>query len=502
MFAFDTARIAKPICRAALLCCGCGLLWAGLDAQAAPPQKKFEKGRLLVKMKPGVLPNSMAEQMALSSAGASVIKRIPQIGVSIVRLSLNANEEAKLAILKSRPEVEFAELDELLEPASIPNDPKYPQQWHLPKINAPAAWDITTGSASIVIAILDTGVDSTHPDLAANIVSGWNVFDNNSNTADVNSHGTSVAGTAAAIGNNGSGCASPTWNCRIMPIRVSYPSGCASFSTIANGLVWAQNHGARVANISYNVSGSNAVRTAAQNFQSAGGVVIVAAGNDAMVSSLLDNPYVVTVSATDLNDAVCSWSNTGTNIDLAAPGSNIQTTIAGGGYSNGSGTSCSAPLVAGVAALMLSVKPSLSGAQIQQILKLSADDRGAAGWDPKFGWGRLNAAAAVEMALSESPLPPPPPPQGDTTPPTVAITSPASGVPVSGQVSIKVSASDNVGVAKVQFYIDGVLKSTDTSLPYEWKWQTNNATPGQHIIMVKAYDAAENVASTQITVHK
>ena len=201
----------------------------------------------------------------------------------------------------------------------------------------------------------------------------------------------------------GIGVASVAFGCKLMPVRISDTSGLGYSSTVASGLTWAADHGARVANISYEFTGDSAVDSAAQYFNSKGGVVTVSAGNYSTVLTIPDDPNVLTVSATDSNDAIASWSNTGTPIDLAAPGVGIWTTTAGGGYSPASGTSFSAPVTAGVAALVISANPSLTSAQVQQVLKQSADDLGAPGWDPVYGWGRVNAQKAVAAAINFRP---------------------------------------------------------------------------------------------------
>src|SRR5262249_17298102 len=152
-------------------------------------------------------------------------------------------------------------------------DTYYPNEWHLPIIQAPQAWDITTGSTNIIVAILDTGVDGTHPDLAGKLVAGWNFYDTNSDTSDLNGHGPAVAGTAVAASDNTLGVAGVAWDCMIMPIRVSDSNGLAMTSTFATALTWAADNGARVANISFTVSTSPTVASAAQYFQSKGGVV-------------------------------------------------------------------------------------------------------------------------------------------------------------------------------------------------------------------------------------
>jgi subtilisin family serine protease len=156
----------------------------------------------------------------MSKHEALDIEEIEGTRIHILHLPEGTDEKTFIQSLKSQPEVEFAELDYLVPPAQMtPNDPNYASQWHLPMISSPAAWAYTSGSNSVIIAILDTGVDASHSDLAPKMVPGWNFWDNNANTNDVYGHGTAVAGTAAAASNNSLGVASVAWNCRIMPIR-------------------------------------------------------------------------------------------------------------------------------------------------------------------------------------------------------------------------------------------------------------------------------------------
>jgi len=477
-----------------------------------PLEDRFVTGRILVKFHDDVGPAHARNIIA--ALGARDADEIPNIGVHIIDLPDQANEQAAVKAFQDQREVEFAELDKIVEPADVtPNDFWYAGgQWHLPKISAPAAWSITTGSSDITIAILDTGVDGTHEDLAANMVSGWNIYDNNSNTSDVNGHGTNVAGVAAARSNNTVGVASLCWQCRIMPIRVSDSSGYATYSNIASGLNWAAAHGARVANISFIVSDSSTVTSAAQYFQSKGGVVAVSAGNYSTFDSSSDNPYMVTVSATNTSDQHSDFSNYGNNVDVAAPEGGY-TTARGGTYMYAGGTSFAAPTVAGVAALVLSVNSSLTGSQVQDILKQSADDLGTSGWDMYFGWGRVNAARAVALA-GGNPVPTPTPsasptptatptPTADTTAPTVTITSPASGAAISLNTSVYVNASDNVGVTRVELFVDGKLTATATSSPFTTKWNTKKTAAGTHTLQSKAYDSAGNIgSSTPVAVYK
>ncbi|HEU5092940.1 MAG TPA: S8 family serine peptidase, partial [Nitrospira sp.] len=326
-------------------------------------------GRLLVRFRESVSPDQV--QNVLQSVQARSTKQIAGIGVHVLELPANASETAYQNILRNRPEVDFADLDIVRthEQSQItPNDPQFSSEWHLSKIQAPAAWSTTTGSPSIIIAIADTGVDSNHPDLMTKMVAGWNVNDNNSDTRDVYGHGTMVAGTAAAASNNGVGVASVAWNSWLMPVRVSLSNGSAYDSAIASGITWAADHGAKVVNVSYKVTGSSTVSSAAKYFYSKGGIVTISAGNYSTYESIPDNPYIVTVGGTDPSDLLYSWSNTGTHIDVVAPGC-VTTTSNGGGYAGGCGTSFSAPIAAGVAALVMSAKPGLSPAEITRVLQ-------------------------------------------------------------------------------------------------------------------------------------
>lgn len=429
----------------------------------------------------------------INNAGARVTGEIPRIGVKILQLPANASPIAMTRSFSQQREVVFAEPDWIAHPADVvPNDPRYPT-WHLTKINASSAWSISTGSSGLIIAIVDTGVDGSHPDLAAKMVPGWNIYSNSSDTSDATGHGTAVAGTAAAIGNNGIGVASLAWNCRIMPVRVTNSTGSSSSSLIASGILWAADRGAKVINASFKVHESSTLINALSDVYSRGVVSVFAAGNDGTFDSAADNPYMLRISATASNDALASWSATGNNIDLGAPGVGISTTLRGGGYGTGDGTSFAAPIVAGIAALILSVNPGLSPLEVGNILKQSADDLGSSGWDPQYGWGRVNAARALQMTPGSNL-------QADTTPPTVSFSSPANGSILSGTVDVQVSASDNRGVSAVSFYVDGVLQSTKTASPYTFTWDTTRASNGSHTLRAVASDAAGNSANSQISV--
>lgn len=471
LLASDDANAAKPAVPAPV---------AAEDR--ALPEQRIAEGHILVQPYPGVSQEAFAESM--KKHGASASHRLGNLPVWVVDIPPKS-ERAKTAELSHHKHVNFAEVDALI-PATgtvVLNDPNYWSQWHLTKIQALDAWATAMGNGA-TIAILDTGVDSTHPDLMANIVPGWNVYSNNSDTSDVYGHGTSVAGTAAAIINNGIGGIGVSPQSKIMPIRISDASGYAYFSTMASGVNWAADHGAQVANISFeNVNTSSAVITAAQYMQSKGGLVVTAAGNSGTDAGTANTPEIIAASASDSNDQIASFSNYGQVIDVAAPGVNILTTTNGGGYGWVSGTSFASPIVAGVVALVKSAKAGLAPATVRSVIFNSADDLGAAGYDIYYGYGRVNANRAVALAQTLT---------VDTTPPTVAIAAPANGASVAGSVTIAASAQDNVAVNYVNVYVNDVLLGVAKTSPYAVVWDTTRASNGAATIAAEAYDAAGN----------
>lgn len=459
-----------------------------VTANATPPEQ-WASGRILVSPRAG-LPAAEFNKI-IKTHGAHASRKLNGMNVYVVEMP-PGREQALAQALSRNPHVKFAEVDGVLKMQQTPGDPYFGNEWHLPKVQAPAAWDSATGSG-ITIAVLDTGVHSAHPDLAAHIVPGWNFYDNNNNTADVEGHGTEVAGVAGAIGNNAAGVAGAAWNAKIMPMRISDPAGYLTYySIVANSLIWAADHGARVANISYGVAHVATVQSAAQYMRNKGGVVVTAGGNAGTYYAGADTSTMITVSATDSADQRAGWSTYGPSIDLAAPGVGIWTTTAAGGYGAVSGTSFSSPLTAGVVALMLSANPALQPAQVDAILSSTAEDLGTPGRDDYFGYGRINADRAVAAAKSAATV--------DSQAPTVSITSP--GGTVKGIVTVDVVAADNVGVNRVELYAGGVLVATDIVAPYSFSWDSATRADGATTLVAKAYDTAGNTASstTNITV--
>lgn len=373
------------------------LLICPLMAFSAP---SHVTGRLLVKPKAGT--DEGVLQGIFAAQGATQTNSISALDVRVLDLPEAALNGIRTA-LRNNPNIEFVDTDNATPPSLTPNDPNFPYQWHLTNIVAQTAWDTTNGSSTVVVGVLDTGVDGTVPDLSPNITPGTNAFDGGTNTTDVYAiygHGTQVASIIGAVMNNAVGGAGVSGGVTLMPVRISDTNGYAYDSAVASGLVWSAARGCKVVNISYELSGSLTVSNACRYFRNAGGVVTMAAGNGGIVLTIPDNTNVLTVSGMNGNGTLATWSNRGKVIDVSAPGAGIYTVGRSNVYGAWSGTSYSAPIVAGVAALIWSVRPTATPAQVENIIMATATDMGTTGWDTSFGFGRVNAYNAVQAALT------------------------------------------------------------------------------------------------------
>ena len=389
----------------------------------------YAPDRVLVRFRPDV-DETYADGL-LRSYGFPAVRRIPGIGVYSVRTAAGVSVTETLAMLRRNGDIELARPDYRARLADVPNDPYFlnyqynlrnrggildispdiqPQTTAGADIKATTAWDVTKGGAETIIAIVDTGVDMTHPELVSKLVSSGHDFANNDDDAtDDVWHGTHVAGIAAADTNNAAGIAGVAWNCRILPVKVTDATGDGFYSWIIDGIIWAADHGADVINISLGGNYPDPfLEDACKYAHDKGAVVVAAAGNDGIALVLYPaayDAYVLAVAASDYNDEIADFSSFGPEVDVAAPGVWILAPApqwyVGDGflpYLFGSGTSMAAPHVAGLAALIKSVKPDLSVDDIMKLIRYTADDINKTahpGRDDYAGYGRINMTRAL-----------------------------------------------------------------------------------------------------------
>ena len=375
-----------------------------------------------------------------------------------------------IASLLKSPNVAHAEPNYIARAYFVPDDPYWDHQSYLSNIQAPQAWDVVTGTSDVVIAMVDTGVDSAHPDLAAKIWrnsgevgqdgsgedrrtngldddgngyvddwTGWNTVAGNGQVQDDHGHGTHVAGVAAADTNNGQGIAGVAWNARIMPVKALDHTGFGTYAQVAEGIVYAADHGARIINLSFGSPAPSALLEAAVNYAHVRGATIVAAAGNSGTS--VPNypaayPNVIGVGATNADDQLSTFSSTGEAIDLVAPGVDVYATYPGG-YESFVGTSSSAAHVSGVAALLASLPQFDTPAKIWDALFSTALDLGDPGRDPDYGFGLVQAYDALN-SVPVGPVTPTPTPTLTATPtPTSTVIATPSPTPTpSGGVRV------------------------------------------------------------------
>ncbi len=302
--------------------------------------------------------------------------------------------------LASRADVEFAELDLFCQRESFPNDPLVTNQWHHQILGSAKAWALNLGQRYIRLAIVDTPFEMNHPDLASHVAEGWDV---DQNIAVTNSpgidHSTLCAGLAAAVINNGLGVAG-MGNCTIVPININ-----GAISEIYDAVIWAADHGIRVVNVSWTGGDSDTLNAAGAYLEATDrGILVMAGGNLGVTSYTTNQPDIYCISMTDAADNMQSLA--GPQVDFAAPGWNVYSTMTGGGYEFASGTSYAAPVFAGVVAVLFSINPTLGPDDVIAILKTTAYQPNGwpPGWNQYYGWGRIDFAAAAAAAEATLPV--------------------------------------------------------------------------------------------------
>ena len=327
-------------------------------------------------------------------------------------------------VLEAQPGIAFAQPDALMHSSTIPDDALHDGQWGLAQIDAPAAWEVVTGTADVVIADVGSGLDTGHPNLASQLwvnagevagndldddgngyaddIHGWNVLEDNADLSDNTGHSTMVAGIIVAAPNNQAGVVGVCWGCRLMVVKVTQSNGLARYSDIAEGVAYAAQNGADVINISLRGKHDSATLRSSIAAASQTAVVVSSAGKDGDDAPVYPAAYDTTLAVTGTNrdDTKPDAANHGTWVDVLAPGQDVLTTFPGGGYQSQSGTSLATPFVSGLAGLLRSQHPEWSPDAVRAQIMGTADDIDALnpGLEGQLGSGRINAARAVTAA--------------------------------------------------------------------------------------------------------
>jgi subtilisin family serine protease len=382
-------------------------------------------GEIIVRYDASASPR-VRRQLAAGVEARGVRKlRLPR--TELVKLPAGANVEQTIAELEQQPGVLSAEPNLRVRALTTPDDSYFGSLWGLNNtgqrlkkdakmkadadIDAPEAWDTFSGNGTVTVAVIDTGVDYTHPDLIGSVNGGYDFADNDPDPMDEHYHGTHVAGTIGAHGNNGVGVTGVNWNVNILPIRVLDSDGGGTLESVVNGIAYAGQQGADVANMSIGYYGHSPVVEDAIN--AAGSTLFVAAaGNDTnnddgegMEPCTVNAPNMLCVAATNPSDKLAWFSNYGRRtVDVAAPGVDVLSTVPGAEYALLSGTSMATPHVAGIAALALGLNPSLTTEQLKQVVMKGVDKRPSLKKKCVTG-GRANAAKTLRQALALKRLP-------------------------------------------------------------------------------------------------
>ena len=363
---------------------------------------------IVVRARPGVGAARLSADLA--PRGLSLDRHIPHTNLFVVRTH-GRSPAAAIRSLASNPHVAAAMPDYIRHAFEVPNDPYFePSESYLTTVRLPQAWDVSHGSAGLIIAVVDTGVTAV-ADLSTQVLPGRSFVAGSADARDNSTigHGTLVAGVAAATTNNGIGIAGAAWNTSVLPVKVLDARGFGEDSQVAAGIVWAVDQGARVINLSLGGPGAGQVLCDAVSYAgSRGALVVAAAGNGAAATPNYPAacPGAVAVSATDTHGDFAYFSSFGPWVSLSAPGLAILSTRGDNSYGTESGTSFSAPMVSAVAALVLAQHPDWSPSRVATQLMDTAQDRGVSGVDPYYGYGLLDAYAALGGPAQEAGTPP------------------------------------------------------------------------------------------------
>lgn len=376
-------------------------------------------GQLMIKVKPGINVEKLSSPAAAPAALQPLfsrlgVRKVTSLGggTGVLLLRFNGPVEQALQLAKADPAIARADANQLIKQAQTgtamkTNDPLYMQgkQWWLDRVQAPKAWEITTGSKAIKVGVVDSGVDANHPDLRGKVVAAYNFAEETPVSRPGDEHGTAVAGCIGANTNNGLGISGLNWEVSLVDGKGFGESNSGFAFDLVRGVIFAIDQGARVVNNSWGGGGLDLATLAMAEYAAQKEAILVFSSgnsgfNEPQLPAALSQVYpnIIAVGATDINDKVVGFSTYGPQVSVVAPGSGIWTTAPDGSYTSINGTSFSAPIVTGVIALMLSVNPNLTPLDVRNIIEGTADDITGEGFTIKAGYGRVNAHKAVLAA--------------------------------------------------------------------------------------------------------
>ncbi|HEV2439577.1 MAG TPA: S8 family serine peptidase [bacterium] len=497
-----------------------------------PALPTYVPGRIIVKFRPSAAAASIGDLH--QQVGGRVDRVISSLGLHVVKLPAGASVQDALNAYRASGLVQYAEQAVYVHAQATPNDSLYNIQWDLPLIDAPSAWDVTTGSGSVIVAVVDTGIRS-HPDLQGITVQGSDPFGGDSDPTDPGcstdpndySHGMHVTGTIDADTNNGVGIAGINWGgmagTKIMPIRalgeLNGQCGTGTDDIVAQGITYAVDHGAKVINLSLGTgTGTQTLQDSVNYAYSHGVTVVAAAGNESgPVDYPAAYPHVIAVAATACDNSQASYSNFGAQIAVAAPGgdsnhlcngdpntavvwSTSWSPASGNVYVGLQGTSMATPHVSGVVALMIS-RGTTGPDNILSILENTATHLGSGGAgtrNDQFGYGLINAAAAVGRGQTASQLRAF---TGDLSGGVITVRSDIVTVTSNGAFTITHAQAGTHSVFVWQdFNGNGVIDAGDSFGETDGVVISNNVTTSGVAVVVKTYSGAAVSTKSVLTV--